>query len=552
MTKQTSKISTQAQQKLEGYNQELLLLNNITKLLLQHLDEENLFNNICSCLTDCGRYTSARIVNRPEQYLAEEAGTLHTLNENPDYDQTTNTDRQDSKQFASRLAQLMPDCDTVVINDVEAATTFNTLLKNTDDFRTKSLIVLPIQIKETVVASLVICCDYNGAFDEHRIAVLRGIAGNLSLAVSNIRIRKEQDQFKNNLKIIFDQTQIGYMILDKSLKIVSFNQKIISIFRPDLEQEFCENEEFVTFFLPDKRQFLTPILKNVISSGDSYQYELQRAKSNLYRVELDCVRSEGQITGACLSIYDITESKNRGQKKQKLVDELMKNNNEFKKFSQILSHHVRAPLCSILALTTLISELTEDEEKAMLLESLSRSARKLDDILKELNMMLGTKNSVVEIGSVNLCDLTEEVKRMLPAPGEGIKPPIIEYDFSAAPEIRTSRSFLINIFYILLSNGLKFARPGRHPHLKIRLYFKDDNIQISFADNGIGIDLAKHGKQLFTLNKRFHSDVDGFGIGLYLIKSQISRLGGSIQVKSIKGEGSEFIISLNTTANNYL
>lgn len=95
---------------------------------------------------------------------------------------------------------------------------------------------------------------------------------------------------------------------------------------------------------------------------------------------------------------------------------------------------------------------------------------------------------------------------------------------------------------------MKFADPKRQPYLKIKAYIKDDKIQLSFADNGLGIDLEKHGEQMFMLNKHFHSNVDGFGIGLYLVKSGISKLGGSIEVKSIKGEGSEFIVSLNTTA----
>ena len=68
----------------------------------------------------------------------------------------------------------------------------------------------------------------------------------------------------------------------------------------------------------------------------------------------------------------------------------------------------------------------------------------------------------------------------------------------------------------------------------------DEYVQIDIADNGLGIDLEAHKENLFSLYKRFHFHVDGRGLGLYLVKTQVTALGGKIDVKSKEGEGTVF------------
>jgi signal transduction histidine kinase len=67
---------------------------------------------------------------------------------------------------------------------------------------------------------------------------------------------------------------------------------------------------------------------------------------------------------------------------------------------------------------------------------------------------------------------------------------------------------------------------------------------IKFQDNGKGIDLEKNGKQLFGLYKRFDSTVDGKGMGLFMVKSQVEDLGGTIEVESALLIGTTFTIRL--------
>jgi len=67
---------------------------------------------------------------------------------------------------------------------------------------------------------------------------------------------------------------------------------------------------------------------------------------------------------------------------------------------------------------------------------------------------------------------------------------------------------------------------------------------ISVEDNGLGINLAKHGTKLFTLYKRFHNHVEGRGIGLYMVKNQVESLGGKVEVESSIDAGTVFKVFL--------
>ncbi|MEM6644582.1 MAG: ATP-binding protein, partial [Bacteroidota bacterium] len=74
---------------------------------------------------------------------------------------------------------------------------------------------------------------------------------------------------------------------------------------------------------------------------------------------------------------------------------------------------------------------------------------------------------------------------------------------------------------------------------------RDDGMLLfNFSDNGFGIDIEKAGEKLFQMYQRYHLDIPGRGIGLYIVKNRISSLGGTISLKSEEGNGTELNISL--------
>ncbi|MGZ4100022.1 MAG: sensor histidine kinase, partial [Bacteroidia bacterium] len=106
------------------------------------------------------------------------------------------------------------------------------------------------------------------------------------------------------------------------------------------------------------------------------------------------------------------------------------------------------------------------------------------------------------------------------------------------------KSYVHSIFYNLISNSIKYRKPDKALVITIKSEVNKERIMISFKDNGIGIDLIKHGDKIFGLYSRFHLNIEGKGMGLFMIKTEAESLGGNITVKSKPGEGAEFIVEL--------
>jgi sensor histidine kinase regulating citrate/malate metabolism len=71
-------------------------------------------------------------------------------------------------------------------------------------------------------------------------------------------------------------------------------------------------------------------------------------------------------------------------------------------------------------------------------------------------------------------------------------------------------------------------------------------LELIFADNGSGIDLEKNGKDIFGLYKRFNTDIEGKGMGLFMVKAQVEILCGKISVESVENTGTRFKIEFET------
>ena len=120
--------------------------------------------------------------------------------------------------------------------------------------------------------------------------------------------------------------------------------------------------------------------------------------------------------------------------------------------------------------------------------------------------------------------------------------PIIKIDLDEVPVLEVNKSYLESIFLNLLTNALKYRDTTRQLKLNVTTKVADKKLIITFKDNGIGIDLEKNKNKIFGLYQCFHNHPDSKGFGLYLVKSQVESMGGSISVQSNVGVGTTFTI----------
>lgn len=226
--------------------------------------------------------------------------------------------------------------------------------------------------------------------------------------------------------------------------------------------------------------------------------------------------------------------------------ELIDQNHQLEQFSFIAAHNLRAPLARIMGIAMLL-ELTDDkEEQNALREQILTSANDLDEVIKDLNVILELRRNTGNFSLVDFHISLERAEKMLARELEQSGARLV-YDFSAAPQLYAVAPYIDSILFNLVSNAIKYRSPERAPAIHIRTIHQDDMILLTVEDNGLGVDLQKHGKDIFNLYKRFHRKIDGKGLGLYLVRSQTTAMGGKIDVESTPGEGTTFKIYLRNS-----
>ena len=118
----------------------------------------------------------------------------------------------------------------------------------------------------------------------------------------------------------------------------------------------------------------------------------------------------------------------------------------------------------------------------------------------------------------------------------------LKVNFTKCKEIDFVPAYLESILLNFTSNAIKYRNPHVPLVITIESGIEAGKPIIQVSDNGLGIDLAKHGEQLFGMYKTFHQNPNARGIGLFMTKNQVESLGGRISVKSEPNKGTAFKI----------
>jgi PAS domain S-box-containing protein len=241
---------------------------------------------------------------------------------------------------------------------------------------------------------------------------------------------------------------------------------------------------------------------------------------------------------------DITEEKKQEKEKEQLIRELTQNNKDLKQFSYITSHNLRAPLSNLTGLLNLIEDINiEDQELKEILSGFNKSTHQLNDTINDLVKVIIIKdNPSIKKEAVLIKEIFENVFSQLNFQIELYKP-IIKLNFEKVSIINTNKAYIESILLNLLTNSIKYKSENRKLKITITTEEIDDTVVLIFKDNGIGIDLARNKDKVFGLYQRFHNYPDSKGLGLYLVKSQVETMGGTIDIESEVNKGTTFTLT---------
>lgn len=241
---------------------------------------------------------------------------------------------------------------------------------------------------------------------------------------------------------------------------------------------------------------------------------------------------------------DVTEEKNQEKEKEQLIKELTQNNKDLKQFSYITSHNLRAPMSNLTGLLNLIEDIEiEDSELKEIIDGFNKSTHLLNETIEDLTKVMIIKDNIaIETENISLKDIFENVFNQLTTQIE-LSKPILKLDIDHVNLLNTNKAYLESILLNLLTNSLKYRANNRVLRITIAAHQVDDTIQLSFKDNGIGIDLVKNKDKIFGLYQRFHDYPDSKGLGLYLVKSQVEAMKGTISIESQVNKGTTITIT---------
>lgn len=212
--------------------------------------------------------------------------------------------------------------------------------------------------------------------------------------------------------------------------------------------------------------------------------------------------------------------------------------------NQIIAHNLRGPATALISSVEVLPELKDMQEQQTMLYHMKNSAISIINTLNDLKDVLA-QQATIDLPFVH-CNL-EDITRQL---WSSLNQQVVEKNAHLrlrfqVPELAYSRPYLENILFHLINNALTYTRPEAPPEIMVESWEEEDQIVLKVSDNGIGIDLQKHGEQLFRYKKKFHRGYESNGVGLFMIRNQIRTFGGSIDVKSEVGKGSSFFVYFN-------
>jgi PAS domain S-box-containing protein len=293
---------------------------------------------------------------------------------------------------------------------------------------------------------------------------------------------------------------------------------------------------------------------DTILRGDVWKGELvnKRKDGSQYYEEMTITpvnNKKGDITHFIAIKQDITERKTSENLLMEKLEELKKTNAELDRFVYSTSHDLRAPLLSVLGLIELSREATDPNSETMsYLDMMRDGIRRSDDTIKQI--LAYSRNSRMKplVEPIDLRALIEhhvqDIRHMKEA--EHIR---FEIDLPEDSLLQSDPMRVRVILQNLITNAVKYQRLDEpSPWVKIQMRYNGSDVVISVEDNGEGIPEDRI-SAIFEMFQRNSNLSSGSGLGLYLVREMTTRLGGRVDVTSIVGQGSRFVITLPNAQN---
>jgi len=412
--------------------------------------------------------------------------------------------------------------------------------------------------------------DYQGSYQRivtakgrHRTLYIKGkiIRNNLGQPECIVGTAQDVTEAKKNREMLeesrhlfksaFEYSPLGIALVSFDGRPIDVNQAVCSITGYS-EEELLQQNFFELIHPEDWEKSMNHMQRLLRKEKHSIQREKRMLRKDGATVwtlfSKSIVWQEQSSSFYIFHIVDISEPRqlfHTLQEKNRDLKEVNKHLeyhiNKANEFNRIIGHNLRGPASSLINMADFIEHSDNIEEKLFLLGKVKDTSMLIIRTLEDLKDFIELKLHEPEDNTADFEASVEKVLQLLETEIKAKAPQLdirIECRNVAFPKI-----YIESIIFNLLSNALKYHKAGERPFIQLHTYIEDGRPVLEVTDNGIGIDLKKHKEQLFKYKSIFHPGYDSYGLGLFLIKSQIDAFGGKIDVQSMPDQGTTFKIT---------
>lgn len=347
---------------------------------------------------------------------------------------------------------------------------------------------------------------------------------------SEIETREREEWFR----YIFDNSLVGKIITDNRFRIKTFNRSALELL--GYPREKLLGARIAQFFEKKAAAKLTEKFKHDLKErGDSFQEEFL----------LKTLGVDKHVIVQGIKVND--QSKKLGEYLIHLIDihsrkvaenQLLVRNSELNNFVYKVSHDLKAPLTSIKGLINLMKLENDTEVFYQYIQMISSRVDRLDCFIRDVLSHSKNLNVEVKVEPVDINAIIEECLSQISFNPvfKNIKTAVTV----SGPLLHSDPHRLHEILRNLISNAFQYSRNNiANPYVKIEAKTTKKHCKICIEDNGIGIK-KKYQQKIFDMFYRANEKVEGSGIGLYIVKQSVEKLGGDISFSSAINRGTQF------------
>lgn len=272
-------------------------------------------------------------------------------------------------------------------------------------------------------------------------------------------------------------------------------------------------------------------------SGESLFLRFNGMEVPVSQVIISHKNGEGQVECYSTIIRDISQQK-------KIEQDLIYKNNELDTFVYRASHDLRGPIATLMGLYNLVQYEVQEEGALRLFDMYNSQILRLNTITLTLIELTKIKEREFQPSVVNFKKIVRNVFSKMQGMTES-QDMLFEQDIESIEGFVSDERLLLVILQNMVENSIKYKRQEADSFVRVEIKTIDDSgrVMIKVSDNGIGIDSNIQHK-IYNMFFRGNERSSGSGLGLYILKNAVEKLGGRVALYSVLYKGTTFKIEL--------